>query len=187
VAQATLKLVYDPDTGFFGSNVRGGARELRVTEFDLVLAITDDGVYRVLSPPEKVLLEGRVLHLEVFDRDAGAAFTVVYRDSNRIAFAKRIRIEKFIRNREYRLIKDAGGRVDLLLPADAKGSLQLDFVPTPRQRVATARFDLGKLAFTGAAARGTRLAAKPVRKLRWKRPPTSKQAPRGRASQQTLF
>jgi len=184
VAQPTIKLIYDADSGFFGSNVRASGRELRVTEFDLILAITDDGVYRVMPPPEKVLLEGRVLHLEVFDRDAGAAFTLVYRDSSRMAFGKRVRIEKFIRNREYRLIKDAGGHIDLLLPGDAKGTLTLDYVPTPRQRVSSGRFDLKSLEFTGISARGTRLAPKAVRKIRFSRPPAPKKR-RGRSPRQT--
>jgi topoisomerase-4 subunit A len=175
VAQPTIKLAYDQDTGFFGSNVKGTGREFRVTEYDLILAITDDGVYRILSPPEKILLEGRVKYLEIFDRDKGADFTVIYRDADGFAYGKRIHIEKFIRNREYQLIKDKAGKLDLLLDGDAKGTLTLDFVRTPRQRVGTGRFDLAKLEVMGATARGLRLARKAVRKLKWT-PPAKKTA-----------
>ena len=84
-------------------------------------------------------------------------------------------IERFIRNREYRLIKDEKGKVDLLLPDGEEGIVSLEFAPAPRQRVRSARFDLSKLEPTGVNARGVRLATKPVARLkllaRKRRPP----------------
>jgi hypothetical protein len=72
---------------------------------------------------------------------------------------------------EYRLIKEKGGRLDLLLAGDATGTLSLDFVRMPRQRVSAGKFDLAKLEPMGATARGIRLARKAVRKIKWTRPP----------------
>jgi topoisomerase-4 subunit A len=189
VARASIKLVYDADTGFFGSEVRSGQRELLASEFDLVLAITRDGRYRILTPPGKVLLGDGVLHLELFDPEAGAEFTVVYRDGTKHAYGKRVHIQKFIRNREYRLLKDDGGRIDLLLPGDARGTLALDFVRTPRQRVRAGTFDLARLERTGVTARGVRLAPKPVSRLKWKPPAGGrrKRAAGKRGSQASLF
>ncbi|HPG28523.1 MAG TPA: hypothetical protein PLW10_23025, partial [Myxococcota bacterium] len=82
------------------------------------------------------------------------------------AFAKKIRIEKFIRNREYQLIKDKGGKIDLLLPEGESGVVEMEFVPAKRQRLKEAVFDLGELDFTSPSARGTRIAPKPVGKLK---------------------
>jgi topoisomerase-4 subunit A len=166
VAQQTLKLVYDRESGFFGSAVKSGDRELRVSEFDLILAITDDGVYRILTPPEKLLLGGKLLYLEIFDPEVGLEFTVVYRDDQKHAFGKRVRVQKFIRNREYQLIKDKAGKVDLLLTDGQGGTLVLDYVRAPRQRIRGGKFDLAKLEPMGVSARGVRLAPKPVSKLR---------------------
>ena len=39
-------------------------------------------------------------------------------------------------------------------------------MPAPRQRVKSARFDLTRLEPTGVAARGTRLAPKPVKSVK---------------------
>jgi topoisomerase-4 subunit A len=168
VARANIRLGYDRDTGFFGSQVRGEHRELSVSEFDLVLAISDDGSFRVMPPVEKVLFTGRLVHCGVFDPDKGFDFTLVYRDRAKIAFAKRVCISKFIRNKEYELIKGKAGRVDLLLPsADGPpGAISLEFASAPRQRVRAARFDLSKLEPTGVGARGTRLAPKPVSRIK---------------------
>jgi topoisomerase-4 subunit A len=168
VANQNIRLSYDPATGFFGSKVSGDAFQLDVSEYDRVLAICQDGTYRILAPADKVLMPARLLHCALFDPDKGAGFTVVYRDAEKTAFGKRIRIEKFITDKEYRLIKDEGGRIDLLLPeaTDAKpGKVHLSFVPAKRQRVNEATFDLNQLEPTAASARGTRLAPKPVAKI----------------------
>jgi topoisomerase-4 subunit A len=192
VARQHIKLSYDPDKGYFGSEVRGRKFEMTVSEHDLVLGIARDGTYRVMTPPEKVLFTDKLLYCAPFDPERGFELTLVYRDGGRYAYAKRVRIERFVRNRQYRLIKDEKGRVDLLLPEGEEGILSLQFAPAPRQRVKSARFDLSKLEPTGIAARGTRLAGKPVSRVKLlakkaKKKPDAKSAGRAGAAQTTLF
>jgi hypothetical protein len=169
--------------------VRGDGFKLSVSEYDLVLGIASDGTYRIMPPPEKVLFTGKLIHCAPFDPDAGAEFTVVYRDAKKIAFAKRIRIERFIRNKEYRLVKDKGGRVDWLLPEGETGTVDLTFVPAKRQRIKSAHFDLSELQPTSPTARGTRLAPKPVSKVKFKRgdpaPPSRRKAPARKSPPET--
>jgi topoisomerase-4 subunit A len=166
VARQNLRLSYDKKSSFYGTEVRGDQFKLTVSEFEHVLAIAKDGTYRVMNAPEKIFFTGPMIFAEIFDPDEGVEFTVVYRDKKRIAYAKKIKIEKFIRNREYRLIKDKGGRVDLLLPPGESGTIHMDFVPAKRQRVKTAVFDLEALELTSAGARGARMAPKPVAKVK---------------------
>ncbi len=166
VARQNLKLSFDKESGYFGSEVRGELFRLNVSEFENVLAIAKDGTYRVMTAPEKVLFTAPLLYAEVFDEEKGVGFTVVYRDKSRTAFAKRIRIEKFIRNKEYQLIKDKEGKIDLLLPEGETGQVELEFVPAKRQRLKEMKFDLAALEPTSPTARGTRLAPKPVAKVR---------------------
>jgi topoisomerase-4 subunit A len=183
VAQPTIKLMYDRESGFFGTAVKSGSREMMVSEFDLILAITNDGVYRIVTPPEKLLLSGKLLYLEVFDPELGLEFAVVYRDLQKNAFGKRVHVHKFIRNREYQLVKDKAGKVDLLLLNGETGTLMLDYVPAKRQRVRSGKFDLDKLEPMGVSARGVRLAPKPVAKLRLlpKKTPRAKPKPKPKA------
>ena len=166
VARQNLRLSYDKKSSFYGTDVRGDQFKLTVSEFEHVLGIAKDGTFRVMNAPEKVFFTGPMIYAEIFDPEQGVEFTVVYRDKQRMAFAKKIKIEKFIRNREYRLIKDKGGRIDLLLPPGQSGTVHMDFVPAKRQRLKEADFDLDSLERTSASARGARMAPKPVAKIR---------------------
>lgn len=166
VARQNLRLSFDKKSNFYGSEVRGDQFKLTISEFEFVLGIAKDGTYRVMSAPEKVFFTAPMIYAEIFDPDVGVEFTVVYRDKKRIVYAKKIKIEKFIRNREYRLIKEKGGRVDLLLPEGEGGTIRMDFVPAKRQRIKTADFDLRDLELTSASARGTRMGPKPVAKIK---------------------
>lgn len=163
VANATLKVSYDPKSKLFGSGVKGSKFKFDVTEHDFILGIADDGTYRVMQQPDKVFFSGKLLYCAPFDPDAGFEFTLVYRDGTRIYYGKRVKIEKFIRNKEYRLIKDPAGRVAQLLPVGDEGILSMEFVPASRQRVKSARFDLSTLEITGVGSKGNRLAPKPVK------------------------
>lgn len=177
VALQNLKLSYDADTGYLGTAVRGDLFRMSVSEYDLVLAIAQDGTYRVLPPVDKQFFGAKLLYCHVFDPEKGAEFTVVYRDGKRMAFAKRIRIEKFIRNKEYRLVKDEKGRVDLLLQEGETGTVKLGYVARKRQRVKGSDFDLSELELTSPGARGTRLAPKPVARVGFQPSPAKKSAP----------
>ncbi|RIL04829.1 MAG: DNA topoisomerase IV subunit A [Proteobacteria bacterium] len=187
VARANLKLAYDKESGFFGSSVKGDGFPLAVSEFDVVLLVADDGSYRIVPPPDKLLIPGKLLHAAVFDPDRGAAFTVVYRDRQRFAFGKRVQIQGFIRGKEYLLIKDKAGKVDLLLPGDADGILHLKFAAMKRQRVHEATFDLAELETTGVAARGTRLAPKPVASVKLGEKPAPRRPSGKKGEQGALF
>ncbi|MDA1194353.1 MAG: DNA topoisomerase IV subunit A [Planctomycetota bacterium] len=166
VARQNIKVTFDAETGFFGSQVRSGEQSFSMSEYDKVLAISDDGTYRVVSAVDKVLFPGKVLHIGLFDADAGEQFTVVYRTKDKIVYGKRVHILRFIKAKEYRLIKDRGGEVLLLLQEENPGDLHLSFVRAKRQRVHEATFDLNELRLTSASAKGIRLAPKPVSRVK---------------------
>lgn len=190
VARQNLRLSYDKKSSFFGTDVRGDQFKMTVSEFEHVLGVAKDGTYRIMNAPEKVLFTGPMIYAELFDPEQGAEFIVVYRDKKKMAFAKKIKIEKFIRNREYRLIKDKGGRVDLLLGPDELGTVHMDFVPAKRQRLKEADFDLSTLDWTSPTARGVRIAPKPIGKIKLnpapeadrKKKPAKKAAAKGKAT-----
>jgi topoisomerase-4 subunit A len=166
VARQNLRLSYDPESSLFGSEVRGTAFPMSVSEYERILAVSSDGSYRILSPPKRQFLPKKLLYCAPFDTENGARFTVVYRDAQRLVFGKKVHIHKFVTNKEYRLVRDPKGRIDLLLPEGREGVVHLSFVAVKRQRVRDARFDLRTLEPTAeVAARGTRLAPKPVARV----------------------
>jgi len=166
VARQNLKLAYEPETGFFGTAVKGDRFQLTVSEYDKILLISKDGTYRVVSPEEKIFVPGKVMWAGVLDPDEGREFTVVYRMSDKMTYGKKIHIRAFIKDREYQLIKDVDGRVDFLIEGDSDDLVHMDYAPAKRQRVREAEFDLAELEFKGVGALGRRLAPKPVAKLR---------------------
>ena len=166
VSRQNIKLSYDPDTGFFGSEVKGSRYQLTVSEYDRVLLVSKDGSFRIIGAEEKILIPDKLIHAEVFDQEQGAAFTVVYRDTSKITWGKKIHIKAFIRDREYELIKGKKGKIDFLIPGDCNDTIHVDYVPMKRQRVHEAEFDLSILDFIGVTARGRRLAPKPAAKVK---------------------
>jgi topoisomerase-4 subunit A len=166
VARQNIKLAYDPETGFFGSEVKGSKYQLTVSEYDRVLLISRDGSFRIIGAEEKILIPEKVIYADIFDQEGGAAFTVVYRDAKKIAWAKKVHIKAFIRDREYELIKGKNGRIDHLILGDCNDTIHVDFVPMKRQRVHEAEFDLSVLELIGVTARGRRVAPKPVAKVK---------------------
>jgi topoisomerase-4 subunit A len=168
VAMANIKVAYDPESGFFGADVKGTQHQFTMSEYDRVLLISDDGSYRIVGPESKILISGKLIHTAPFDEERGAKYTVIYRDAQKNCFGKRVHIEKYIRNREYSLIKGEKGRIDKLWEGYVDGKLTLHHVPAPRQRNTETEVDLATLDEMGVNARGTRLAPKPVAKVRLK-------------------
>jgi topoisomerase-4 subunit A len=165
VSRHNLRLAYDPKTGFFGTAVKGDKFQLDVSEYDKILLVSRDGSYRIIGPETKVLIP-KVIYCKVFDPEQGADFTVVYRTSERMVYGKKVHIRAFIHGREYELIKDRKGRVDLLIEGDTEDAVHMDFVPKKRQRVHEHSFELAELETTGVSARGRRLAPKPVARIK---------------------
>jgi topoisomerase IV subunit A len=166
VARANLRLSWDRDSGFFGSTVRGNEFVMNVTDYDKVLVVTEDGTYRVMSPPEKAFLPAAVLHAEIFDPEKGTDLALVWLDAERSPWGKRVRVERFINNKVYPLVKEgAAGIAWLSTDRRNPGVVEIHFVPTRRAKLKSLVVDLSKVPACGLTARGTRLGSKPVEKV----------------------
>lgn len=171
VALAALKVSYDPDTGFFGTAVKGEQYKLTVSEYDKIVIVTADGIYRVVMTPEKLYVGNKVLAIEPFDQDNGLTLTYLYRDPQRMAWAKKIHITGFIRDKEYDLVKDRKGRLEKFwVGGDVDKQVHVYYVPKKRQRKNEDWFDMRTLEACGLAARGTRVGDKPVARMKLEKP-----------------
>ncbi len=167
VARQTIKLAYDPDSGFFGSTVKGSKYQMTVSEYDKILVVSSDGIYRIIDPPEKFFAGKRVFAIERFDKDTGVILTYVYRDPQKIAWAKKIHIQGFIKDKEYELIKGRKGKIQRLFVGEPEYLVYMRFVPMKRQRKHEDWFNLGDMDFCGLASRGSKMAAKPVQRFKF--------------------
>jgi topoisomerase-4 subunit A len=165
VARANLRLAWDRETGFFGSSVRANEFVMNVTDYDRILLVTEDGTYRIMAPPEKAFLPSPVLHAEVFDPEKGTHLSLVWLDADRAPWGKRVKVERFITNKVYSLVKEGAAGIAFLAPEKKPGPVKIDFVPTKRAKLKSLVVDLGKVPECGLGARGTRLANKPVEKV----------------------
>ena len=162
VAKANIRLSYDREAGYFGSSVRGSEFVMTVTEYDRILAVTADGTYRIMAPPEKAWMPGALLYAGIFDKTRGAHLTLVYRDAAGLAWGKKVHIERFITNKTYPLAKEGSLGIDYLVEKKAVGTLKLNLVPAKRQKVKSVNVDLAKIPACGLTARGVKLTTKPL-------------------------
>ncbi|MEM7517279.1 MAG: DNA gyrase subunit A, partial [Planctomycetota bacterium] len=165
VARQTIKLAYDTETGFFGSDVKGDKFEMTVSEYDKILIVTGDA-YRIVTPPEKLLVGKKPLAIMPFDQDNGVHLTYLYRDLDKCAWAKKIHITGFIHDKEYDLIKDRAGKVDRLWVGEPDHRIYMKFAPAKRQRKIEDWYELEGLTVCGLGARGSRMSSKPVSLVR---------------------
>jgi topoisomerase-4 subunit A len=165
VAKANIRMSYDRDAGYFGSSVRGNEFVMNVTEYDRILAVTADGTYRIMAPQEKAWMPGPVLYAEVWDAQKGASFVLIYRDANKVAWGKRVHIERFITNKTYSLVKEGSIGIDFLSEKKSPGTVELHMVPFKRQKVKSVTVDLKTVPACGLTARGLKLSAKPVQRV----------------------
>lgn len=171
VARQNIKLSYDAESGFFGSEVRGDQYQLTVSEYDKIMIVTADGTYRIIAPPDKYLIEERVLEILVFDQDEGQHLSYVYLDPDRCMWAKKIHVTGFIHDKEYELIKNGEGKIRRLWLGDPDSSdaiVHMKFVPKKYQRKTEDEVDVSELDVCGIKARGTRLSRKPVQKVKFR-------------------
>jgi topoisomerase IV subunit A len=165
VAKANIRLSYDREAGYFGSSMRGSEFVMNVTEYDRILAVTSDGTYRIMTPPEKAWMPGALLYAAVWDPAKGEHFVLVYRDANKVAWGKRVHIERFITNKTYSLVKEGALGIEFLSEKKNPGTLQLNMVPFKRQKVKAVTVEMGKIPACGLTARGLKLTTKPVQSV----------------------
>ena len=145
--------------------MRGTKFEITASEFDKILIVDAEGVYRVVSPSEKLFVGKKAPLIQLFDEEEGVEVTVLYRDDRKMAWAKKIHIKGFIRDKTYPIAKGDKPKVDRVLIGDSDQVVHLHYVPMKRQRLKEDWFDLRGLEVCGLGARGKRMGSKPVQRI----------------------
>ncbi len=168
-ALANIKVVYNRESGFLGHKitVTDRKKDLVVTcsEYDRLLLIFKDGLYKVIHPTDKFFVGSDLLWFGVVDKDL--VFNVIYRNGleNR-SYVKRFRMPKFIINREYRLFPEHRRSIIQLLAVGEKGvRARISFVPSARARYNSVEIELDDYLIKGVAARGKSLGSRVVRRV----------------------
>ncbi len=153
VSLRNLKVGFDQKGGFAGTQVKGDVT-FDASEYDRILAIFEDGTYKLLPMGDKHFLGKETVFCGIQDKDR--LFTAVYREpEHRFCYCKRFRIESFILEKEYSLVPPGA---ELLLLSDRQGiSLEFFFEKRRGARTRKGCVPAAGIAERSPSARGVRL------------------------------
>ncbi|PIE02658.1 MAG: DNA topoisomerase IV [Acidobacteria bacterium] len=161
VANRNMKLSYDAETGYLGTNVKG-EQSISVSNLDKILIIKN-GVFQVINVPDKLFVDKDLFHFGVVNKDQ--IFNCLYRDQTTgIGYMKRFKVEKFIMEREYSYTPE-NAKVLMMTP-DPAPMVRAYYVKLKRVRVTYEDRDYSQLLVKGYSSKGNRVSTKPIRKIK---------------------
>lgn len=155
-----IKFCFDPKTSFVGTKVSGPASFV-CTNFDKLLALFQDGTYKVMHIPDKQYLEN-VVWVGVADKIT--VFNVIYKKKDTgHAWSKRFIVEKFILDKVYRYFEE--GAELQHLSADPSAEVEITFHSSSKDKVSKTVYKLADAPIMGASKKGVRIAAQKIKKI----------------------
>lgn len=160
----TIKVGFDPATGFVGTKVTSDT-SFECTNFDKLLLMFKDGTYTVINIPEKQYVHhdnNKVVYAGVADKKT--VINVAYKDpKTHFCFAKRFVVEKFILDKPYRYMDEG---VDLqFFSTHPNPAVELQFFPKIKQKTAKQLCEFNKFLVKRVTAKGVRMANREVKKV----------------------
>ncbi len=167
-AIANLSLVYNRESGFLGYSLKAESDKdlsLLCSEYDRIMLIFKDGLYKVISAPEKLFVGGDLLWLGIAGKDL--TFNVIYRSGpENLSYVKRFRMPKFIINREYRLFPEHKRSViQLLVQGEKEVRARVSLAPSARAKYNSLEIEFDDYLIKGVSAKGKRISTRSVRRV----------------------
>ncbi|MCH9609676.1 MAG: DNA gyrase subunit A [Chlamydiales bacterium] len=161
ISERTVKVGYDPETGFLGTKV-SAEMSVECSSLDKLLVLFEDGTYRVIQIPEKLYAEKAIW---IGPADKKTVLNVISRDTKtNFPYVKRFVVKQFIIDKVYTYLEE--GKKLEYLSSDSNAVLQLLFKAKPKQKVKKLEFSFEEVAPKGAGARGLRIANKELRTIK---------------------
>lgn len=175
VAEANLKLMFDPEEGFIGTDLKSGDYIGNCSEFDDVIIFFKDGKYLITPVTDKKFVGHNVIHVGVFEKnDERTTYNVVYRDGgdDGISYIKRFAVNGVIRDREYDVTQGTANSEIIYFSANPNGEAEVIHVALKIKR-GQKRFarktefekDFSEIVIKGRQAKGNILSKRPIRKI----------------------
>ncbi len=168
-ALSNIKVAYHRESGFLGHKIKveNTKKDLELTcsEYDRILLIFKDGLYRVVNVADKVFIGSNLLWMGVVNNDL--VFNVIYRSGlENLTYIKRFKTPKFIINRDYRLFPEhKRSIIQLLVVGDKDVRARVSFVPSARARYNRIEVEFDDYLIKGAGAKGKRVGNRTVRSV----------------------
>jgi topoisomerase-4 subunit A len=151
-----LQIAWDREKGYVGHKVVGEPL-LQCSSLDKLLLVRRDGRYQVVTPPEKLFVEGELIHAAVLDREL--VLTVVY-TLDFFTSIKKFTVGGAVRNREYRCIPR--GADIRMLACGHPPALYVRYAVKDSRSVRQQEFSLAELPVRDREARGVVMTSRPV-------------------------
>lgn len=161
VAVQDIKVGYDPETQYLGSDIRSDD-PIACSSFDKLLMFFKSGDYRIIDIPPKLFVEGKLLYVE--KQSLLPEASVLYEDASGIIYMKRFVVNKYILNKNYRFIPEDGKLV--FFSTDPEPVVQLKLKPKPRSRVNEVLVDFAQMRIKNVASRGNRVTEREIAKVK---------------------
>ncbi len=175
VAEANLKLSFNANEGFIGTDLKEGTFVNNCSEFDDVIIFYKNGTYMVTPVADKKFIGHDVIHVDVFIKnDERTIYNVVYRDGNEdgISYIKRFAVNGVIRDKEYDVTQGTPKSEITYFSANPNGEAEIIHVALKIKR-GQKRFarktefekDFSEIGIKGRQAKGNILSKRPIRKI----------------------
>lgn len=112
VAVRNMDVRYDPETGYLGTNVKTGESLLKISTFDRIFYMKNNGEYRVTTVTDKIFVgkEG-IAYINYGEKEliSPEFFTIIYREKvgdRKIWMIKRFQISAFATDKTYSTVPD---------------------------------------------------------------------------------
>jgi topoisomerase-4 subunit A len=160
-----LKIRFDPERGYVGHAVSGDVL-FECSSYDKIIAVSKDGRYRVVPPPEKMFVEGGMMYCAKADRDR--VYTTVFTDKScGFTYMKRFKTGGFIINKEYRCAHEG---CEVLIFEDTNPTeIYVKYKPAKNQRIHQQVFNPADIPVKGSKARGNQMTAKKIARISTKK------------------
>jgi topoisomerase-4 subunit A len=165
VALSNLTVCYNRKSGFLGHQVKEEADiSFNCSEYDKLLLIFNDGVYKVINVAEKLFIGGELLWAGKIEEKI--VFNVIYREGVQgYSYAKRFCTPKFILEKEYHLFPPHKRSAIQYLSVGENKRIRVYYVPSKRAKTNIYDYDFGEFLIKGPSALGKRLSNRIVRRM----------------------
>ena len=167
---ANQRLYIDRAEGFIGTSLRKNEFLCECSDNDEIIAITEEGIMKVVKVADKVYIGKNILYAGIFKRnDDRTIYNMIYRDGPKgVYFVKRFNIGGVTRDKEYLLTKGTPNSKVIYLSVNPNGETEKVIIllkPNSGARKTEIEFDFASIDVKGRGAIGNILTKYPIDKV----------------------
>jgi topoisomerase IV subunit A len=163
VAFKSFKLSYDREKGYVGYKAGGDEYQVNCSEFDKIIMVFKDGLYKVIELPEKLFVGPDLIYCGIAERDRLMTLAYTDRDAN---YLKRFNFGGTILNKEYHCIPPKSKI--LFFQPDTPEELYIRYKPAPHQKINQQICKPADLAPKGVQSKGNQISIKEIASINTK-------------------